>query len=43
MSGDDFSLAKYKKTMILTGLLLLVLAWVFRYGSYLQQEYDNRW
>lgn len=28
-------------TMILTGFLVLILAGVFRYGSYLQNEYDT--
>jgi len=27
-------------TMIMTGLLMLILSGIFRYGAYLQEEYD---
>jgi hypothetical protein len=33
----DFS---FNSTMLMTGLLLLILSGIFRYGTYLQEEYD---
>ncbi len=37
MMGVNYSI---NTTMIMTGLLMLILSGIFRYGAYLQEEYD---